>query len=137
MSGMAISGGPAAPEDVWHKRGQDWALCEALDSQGGDVWIVEDAARAYSAGARLAEKMANERITALTAERDRLAAEVEALRTALPNPPALTKSMQRECTDPWCCAYHRSCMGKCKQPLVDMNTAVRLRKTDAAMKGKP
>ena len=47
-------------------------------------------------------------------------------------PVALGKALERECTDPRACTFHRKCLGKCHQPLTNANTAMKLRSTDAA-----
>lgn len=54
-----------------------------------------------------------------------------------PAPAALEKSMQRECTDPRACTFHRYCKGNCCAPLVNANTALKLRTTDARATAQP
>lgn len=63
--------------------------------------------------------------------------EIQQLRAALAaqqaaQPVALGKALERECTDPRACTFHRECLGKCHQPLTNANTAMKLRSTDAA-----
>lgn len=67
--------------------------------------------------------------------------EIDRLRAALaaqqagPDPllvMALKKVRAIGCTDPHACAYHGKCVGRCVQPLLNANTALSLRATDAA-----
>ena len=47
-----IAASEASPD--WYARGQDWGLADALtNGQSGD-WVLDDIARAFAAGARLA-----------------------------------------------------------------------------------
>lgn len=47
----------------WHAHGMDWAFVESTDPAGSDEWTTDDVARAFAAGAGLAERI--ERQTAV------------------------------------------------------------------------
>ena len=47
--------------DDWHEQGMGHAYIEASDPGAGDEWTTEDVAKAFAAGAKLAERMSRQR----------------------------------------------------------------------------
>lgn len=50
---------PADPITDWHACGMDYAFTEATDKSASDDWTTDDIAKAFQAGARLAQRTAS------------------------------------------------------------------------------
>ena len=58
----------SAELDDWYEQGMGYAYLEGTDPDGGDDWTTEDVARAFEAGAKLAEKCAKSKLERLRAD---------------------------------------------------------------------